>query len=307
MKHLIPAIVFILLVSVSIVAQQPAAQEDDEISRRLWDTGFMQQRPAGSAQKKSQVKYRRAAAKRTAGGAGSGAAKNSDKTASAMLGITIWRLRPSVAADNRDARILVQEEGVTRETSFTPERIEADTAIAEGQRVRLSIESPTTGYLYVVDREQYADGSLGEPYLIFPTLRTRGGDNAVTAGRIIEIPAQEDSPSYFKLEKSRSDHIAETISLIVTPEPIAEVEIQRNAQKLTPAQLVAWEKQWKVDTVRLEQVGTAGQVWTKVEKEAGADGRRKLTQEDPAPQTLYRLKAKPGAAVMVNLELKIRK
>ena len=51
-------------------------------------------------------------------------------------------------------------------------------------------------YLYVIDREQYADGTQGEPYLIFPTTRTRGGDNSVKAGRVMEIPSQDDNPPY---------------------------------------------------------------------------------------------------------------
>jgi hypothetical protein len=49
-----------------------------------------------------------------------------------------------------------------RPTEWTPQRIEADTPLKVGERVRLSIESPRTGYLYVIDREQYADGSYGE-------------------------------------------------------------------------------------------------------------------------------------------------
>jgi hypothetical protein len=43
------------------------------------------------------------------------------------------------------------------------------------------------GYLYVIDREQYEDGTLGEPVQIFPTTRTRGGDNSVKPGSLIEI------------------------------------------------------------------------------------------------------------------------
>ena len=109
-----------------------------------------------------------------------------------QLGITVWRLRPSKQEDG-GARILVMEN--SQSSHWTPERIEVDTSLAVGDRVRISVESPRAGYLYVVDREQYADGTFGDPYLIFPTKRTRGGDNRVRPGKLIDIPAQEDNPS----------------------------------------------------------------------------------------------------------------
>src|SRR6185369_1856503 len=105
------------------------------------------------------------------------------------------------------------------------ERIEADTRISEGERVRVSIESPSTGYLYVIDREQYADGTSGDAYLIFPTARTRGGHNAVVAGRVLEFPAQEDNPPYFTLTRSRPGHIGEALILIVSPQPLVDLPV----------------------------------------------------------------------------------
>jgi len=112
------------------------------------------------------------------------------------MGITIWRLRPSRNTDG-GPRILVQEG--PESVSWTPERVAAGTRLRMGDRVRLTIESPRSGYLYVIDREQYATGELGEPYLIFPTTRINNGDNKVSAGKIIDLPAQEDRPNYFTL------------------------------------------------------------------------------------------------------------
>ncbi len=71
-----------------------------------------------------------------------------------------------------------------------------------------------------MDQEIYADGSKGEPYLIFPTSRTRGGDNSVKAGRVIEIPAQDDTPPYFTLKRTRADHVGENVIVLVTPTAI---------------------------------------------------------------------------------------
>ena len=122
-----------------------------------------------------------------------------------------------------------------KETEWTPERISSTTELRVGDRVRLSIESPRDGYLYVVDREQYADGSFGDPYLIFPTLRTNNGDNRVRPGRLVDMPAQSDNPNYFTLipSPSREDQVAEVLSIIVTTEPLENLRLAEKPLKLS--------------------------------------------------------------------------
>jgi hypothetical protein len=73
---------------------------------------------------------------------------------------------------------------------------------------------------------------VGEPVLIFPTTRTRGGDNRVKAGRVIEIPSQDDSPPFFTMRKSRADNTGENLIVLVTPAPIADLEIGEKASTL---------------------------------------------------------------------------
>lgn len=171
--------------------------------------------------------------------------------------------------------------------------------------MRVSIESPSTGYLYVIDREQYSDGSLGDASLIFPTARTRGGDNAVVAGRLIEFPAQEDNPPYFTLTRSRPDHVGETLVLIVSPQPLAELPASSEPVKVASDTLSRWEKDWGGRPEQFELEGEAGLPYTKAEKSAGGDGSRMLTQGDPLPQTILRMNAKPGAAVLAKVLLRI--
>ena len=77
----------------------------------------------------------------------------------------------------------------------------------------------------MIDRERYAGGSTGDPYLIFPTTRTRGGDNRVAPGQIIEIPGQDDRPNFFTPRRSRLDQTGELLTVIVTPQPIAGITI----------------------------------------------------------------------------------
>jgi len=49
---------------------------------------------------------------------------------------------------------------------------------------------------------------------------------------------------------------------------------------------------------------SAGKTWTQAEKEAGANATRQLTQDDPAPQTIYRVAVKSGSTVLVNVGLR---
>lgn len=220
------------------------------------------------------------------------------------IGVTIWRLRPTSGNDG-GARVLVMEEA--RPTEWTPQRIEADTPLKVGERVRLSIESPRAGYLYVIDREQYADGSYGDAYLIFPTLRTSGGDNQVRPGKLIDIPAQEDNPSYFTLvpSPSRSDQVAEILSIIVTPAPIASLRLKDRPLKLSKSDVAQWEASGSTQVERFEMVGGAGMPWSKVEMEASAAGSaRILTQEEPTPQTVYRIGSKSKGTFMITVPLR---
>jgi len=224
--------------------------------------------------------------------------------ATEQLGITVWRLRPS-RQDDGSARLLIMEN--SQSSQWTPERIEVDTPLTVGDRVRISVESPRADYLYVVDREQYADGSFGDPYLIFPTIRTRGGDNRVRPGKLIDIPAQEDNPSYFTLvpSPSRSDQVAEVLSFIVTPTPLADLPISDKPLKISKSDVAKWEKLWSSEVERFEMNGGAGRTWTQEEKAAGAlSSTRLLNQEAPAPQTVYRFAGRNSSAVLVTVPLR---
>jgi len=221
-----------------------------------------------------------------------------------QVGVTIWRLRHAAPADS-GARILVQEEGNTIE--WVPERVSSSAALKSGDRVRLSIESPEAGYLYVIDRERYANGERGEPYLIFPTSRTHNGDNQVAGGRLIDIPAQDDRPNFFALHPSRADQVEEELTVLLTKAPIAEVQIGPKALKLTNEQVGRWEKEWGAGRVeRFELTGGAGKTWSRAEQEAASAGTRLLTQEDPPPQTVYRVAVKPGEPLMVRVRLRYK-
>jgi len=280
----------VCLISAALFAQ-------DDTTRRIVPQEFIQARHGKSAANSSaSPKYKLVSSSGKLASAGPGSELR-------QLGVTVWRLRPAVKTDT-GARLLVQEGSESME--WTPERVSANATLTEGERVRVSIESPQTGYLYVIDREQYADKQLGEPYLIFPTSRVRNGDNSVTAGRLIELPGQDDQPNFFTLRSTKAGESGELLTLLVTGKPIDGLAIGPKPLALTEEQVANWQKQWGKPVEQLELVGGVGKTWTKAEQQAGADGTRLLTQDDPGPQTIYRVATQAQEPVLVTVGLRYR-
>lgn len=275
------------------------AQEGDA-SRRFWPPNY---RPAPAQPLKkpaTQPRYRPAS---------EALPKDVTAAGSASLGVTVWLL-----SDNNDdkdgARILKPKSRV--ETNYTAKRVEIGTKFTEGQRVRLSLEVPRSGFLYVIDREQYADGSLGQPQLIFP-LRPRE-DNSVSKGRVFEVPRVGDD-AWFELEpmdKSvKSPWVGELLTILVTPTPLTGLPKPiRNPDgdyemiPLPEAQVAEWEKKWggKAEVGELES--GAGQLYTTREQAAG-NRKQRLNQADPLPQTVFRVAVKPRQPLLVKIPLQI--
>lgn len=267
---------------------QPSPQAQDQ-PRQIVAEEFVTARPGGARKSSTKPRYTRTKGSASTGG-------------DARLGMTLWRLRPVPADAGADqARLLVQD--TAGATAWTAERIDADAPLAMGDRVRLSFESARAGYLYVIDREHYADGTTSDPYLIFPTTRTRGGDNRVEAGRLIEVPDQADRPNYFSVRRSRPDQVAEALTVIVSPTRLEGVTPAGGPQKLAATDVARWERQWGGPVEQLALTGGAAGAWTAVEQRAGTDATRLLTQDDPPPQTVFRIKAAPDAPILVTVRL----
>jgi hypothetical protein len=206
-----------------------------------------------------------------------------------LIGLTIWRMREIDQGDP------------------ISERATADSFFSEGEQVRLSIEVPQAddGYLYVIDREEYSDGTTSDPYLIFPSQSTPPNGNIVTAGKPIYVPARGDPIPYFTLERSRRDHVGEKLTIIVSPKPLKlPFGPPDNPARLDVAQVVQWEKQWGGPVERREARNGAGKQWTVAEKAADRSERR-LVQSDPLPQTIFLVKVKPGAPMILHTPLRI--
>ena len=284
---------FLIVIAIGLVPSAVHSQTQDDGTRDLWDTAFIQKRPAAKkpVRRAQPVRYT-VVSKKTM-------PASSDGSGSAVVGVTIWRLRPSKKSDDAAVRQLVHEQG-----EWTPERVTAGAPLIEGSRVQLTIESPRTGYLYVFDREVYADNTFGEPYLIFPTLSLNDGDNKVGAGRVVEIPSSGDKPPYYTLKRSRGDHDGEALTVILSDKPLPGLTIGRSALKISSEQFANYEKQWSGLTQQLELEKGAGTAMSKAEK-AAASGQGSLTQDDSLPQTIYRVMTKPDQPLLITIPLSI--
>jgi hypothetical protein len=223
------------------------------------------------------------------------------------IGVTVWRLRPGKLEGADQGVSFMTADGLAE--LVTPVRISGTDPVHLGDRLRFSIESPREGYLYVIDSTQYTDASIEEPELIFPTTRTRGGDNRVTPGRLVYIPALEDDVPYYKVTAegpAGKVNAGEIINIIFSPRPIPELaSLSRDKSRISREMVAKWTSTWG-DLARQQQlnlVGGEGRPATRAEHEAGESGGRSLTQEEPTPQTLFRVRANPNGPAMVTLHL----
>jgi hypothetical protein len=220
---------------------------------------------------------------------------------SAQIGITVWKLEPA-GGQGDGPRLLVQESDAVLE--MAPQRVSADMTFAVGDRVFISIESPREGYLYVINREQLANGTMGDPYLICPSTKIRNGNNHVKAGLLTYIPAQNDRPNYFTLKPTGPGHIGEILSVVVLQQPIEGLVAGKLSLQLSDEQALRLEGGGEVTAQEFELKVGAKRGWTEEEKEAGDDDARLLTQEDPLPQTIYRVPVRQDKGIVAKLSLR---
>jgi hypothetical protein len=73
-----------------------------------------------------------------------------------------------------------------------------------------------------------------------------------------------------------------------------------------PALFASLEKKAATRPDRYEMEGGTGSTISVQENKAGADHRTTVTQNDPLPQTLYRVSAKAGTPVMIEIPLSFK-
>lgn len=222
----------------------------------------------------------------------------------AQLGLTIWRLQKAEGAKE------FGQEGDEPQL----EQVESGTALTIGSAVRIGIEPlARNGYLYIIEREQFADGAYGAARVIFPTLRTRNGNNSVKAHELVLIPRP---PSYFRINPSKTGktQTAEVLTIILSPTPLELPEpLGDKPMTLSNALFQSWETKWSAPINTLELKGGAGTVTSVKTQTEGSKSfdqeeqeAQQLTQEDPLPQTVYHATIRRGAALFVTVPLRFK-
>ena len=308
---------FVFFATISALFLTPRLMAQDMVTGA---SVFTFKRPASSGatvkkptyRVKAPLEQRKHPVKPAAGGSSQSTSKSNDLAISSaafaaneQLGVTLWRLRPEQVGDN-GARLLTMKGSTNDSSKMVAERVGLDTAFEKGEKVRISVESPRSGYLYIIDRELRKDATVGDAYLIFPTLKTRGGDNNVNAGKVIEVPAQTDKPFYFEITPSDENYAGELLTVIVSPVRIEGLQLKMDPIKLPASLVEKWETLWERMSTAFELETGRGLTYTEEEKEAGT-GMRLLTQKSPAPQTLISVHAPKGKPFLISFPMKVSK
>ena len=271
----------LLLISFSITPSRVPSQQTVK-PRAIISDDFTKSRPTSKTRRKSGSRNSRTYRPPSA-------TQEVSLNGKLQLGLTLWKLKPSRNTRYGSAQHIREQ--------WEAQRVEADTPFREGDLLRLSIESPRDGYLYVINRDWFADTGSGETNLIFPK---RGEDNRLRAGRLIDIPAENQLP--FRANP-KPNQAGEFLTIIVSSAPIP-LPFYEETLPISNAQLTEWEERWGGLTERHEMVGGAGQARTVKERQAAAiKGARQLTRDDPSPQTIFLLTPKNNDGLLFNLML----
>jgi hypothetical protein len=302
---MVPAILALFLINSAVTAWQDGADERRGLKPREYAERLQQQlakqRPqATQARKKTPVTY--VAKARDENPVGEGV----------DIGLTFWRLREAVKTDavavQEQTRKVVRVKDRFEEklVKVVPTRADSDNTFANGDNLRLSLEVPFQAYVYVFNREQYLDGTLGEPYLIYPGVADARRSEA---GRLIYIPSEP-----YNLEITPNDagkaKAAEVFVVLLTQQPLAELPPLKADEENRPVglqQFARWQTMWGGQVWRFEQQGSQGGLITAAEKQAGKTSGALLTGDDPQPQTIYHVSRKAADGLLFTISIEIRR
>jgi hypothetical protein len=161
--------------------------------------------------------------------------------ATIALGLTAWstgvfrspRHSPPPVPKNLEVELI-------RESTGHAEKVPGEITAAEGEKLKFLITSPENGYLYVLDREVGLDGTLGKPFLAFPTLSTGAGHNQVTSGAIVRFPDPSDrSPTIEPKPRRPHDpnYAGESLTVLVYDNPLPIDHLEAKPIPYTPEDL----------------------------------------------------------------------
>ena len=236
-----------------------------------------------------------------------GTAADSSLARESMVGVTLWELRPSAQTDPPHIRIFQEpppEKTVSEAKSWTPARARLDEPLPEGSRVRVGIESSRDGLVYLIDRELLRDATTGPPHLIFPTPRTRGASHSIVRGMLMELPALGADVPYWILGRAQENYGGEVLTVIISPQPIQELENVQTPNVLPIERLQEWERSWGSGVHRVYS-GPAGGLTSDAEARARNDSTHLLNTSDAAPNAIFAGPATSNTPILAEFPIKV--
>jgi len=223
------------------------------------------------------------------------------------LGVTVWRLSPAQCPiQNCPLPDLASR---SKGLVDTATRIEDNSALSTGERVRLGLESLSHGaFVYIIDREEFADGTLGDAYLLFPTKNINGGKNWAQPGMQIQLPRAEGCFCV----KSRNPQkllVADNLIVIISPAQLLDLNEIGQTEIPLPSKLTGFLRPGnQARTYRGSLQDGSGLTLTSQEQLAGSKGlldtQPVLTQSDLPPQNFYQSAVGRGAPAVFSFALR---
>lgn len=309
---------FISILLLSLLLFSSAYAQDGEQTRSLTSDDFVAKRPVSKSAAKTPAP--KAIYKLSGSRTGIRRSKtakapraSAGKKTSSDIGVTVWKL----VRNEISATVTFPVKIGGRVEQWAAERVSADTAFRAGDRVRLAVETSVSGYLYVVDSEMLDGDSYGDPYLIFPAGKE---GNRVIPGMLVDIPDQKEDLPYFNINPKASGYNGELLTVIVSPVPIA-FKTDRDGRITDIGNLS--ELELGADFSIFDRNDDDDKIYSKSEADAACGTKtrmlvrenavrpcgektRQLTRDEPAPQSVYRVRYQAGKPAVAFVKLNVR-
>lgn len=328
MNKLIRLIVFVGILAVLVVAVKT---QDKPQTRSITSDDFDRARPVstksvsktGARKPVRRVTYKFVRKDNAPGRSKSAKTKpkagGTQPTKVSEIGVTMWKLRPPRRTD-KGVKLPVKIDGETQ--MWAAERVGLDTEFVAKDRVRLAIESYSTGYLYVINNELNSDGTLGQPCLLFP--ESLGDGNSVTPGMLVDFPDQTESFPYFLINPKGANYSGELLTVIISQNRFTNLKTEKNGDcaRVNIEEMVNVDPDAEVEI--FSRLDAADKIYTKAEAASACGSKtrelervkstekpcgmktRELTREEPLPQSVYRVKTAVGHPIVAYIRLNVK-
>ena len=230
------------------------------------------------------------------------------------VGVTFWRLRPARKVDDpvvvEPKRIVKRIKGKEVETiiRLTPERVDSEAQFSDGEKLRVSIEAPFESYVYILNQERYANGTLSDPFLIYPGRSDIRVNKRAGPGRLVYLPEEPDYFEIFTLNPGGKKKSGEMFTIVLSSGLVAALPPLEGTEDTREIDQVLFNRLqhdlggavWK-----FKQIGGARRNITRVEKRAGPKGGELLDDVDPQPETIYHVARRADGIVLFQIAIKM--